>query len=249
MEEVSAAQGSEREMAFELFNNHTIARALNILKKHSEKQKASLLFMCNAHQRPELNKACSALSTEDGTEPGLKDGTMRSNIGLYRVLYAQGRESLPMFVECGHRIFGVRTIVSCGRDDGPMDDAATELAIYEAGAMGGSLESYFEGHSRRMLYFSEPAMMDNLEVIGKANTWVKQNSELFGNFRPLAKTLILTDGYPMDLLMRLTQEGLIYAVAKFTEIATEGCRKNNFTLSMTGLCSSSLAPARFSQGE
>ena len=117
-----------------------------------------------------LNRSCNAVSSEDGTEPGVDaQGKVVNNIGLLRYQWAVGEGWRPVRVEYGGRLrkgpFESRYTV-------PMTARSHQLAIAEAAAHHVGFEIYSLGEFQRDLYFRQPEALANLQAAGRYNAFL-----------------------------------------------------------------------------
>ena len=183
------------------------------LHQHALHKKPDFLMYANTNRGLFcLNRAGNAVSSEDGSEPGLDgSGNVRSNIGLLRYLWAVGEGWRPVRVEYGLRLrsgpFEPRFTVA-------MTPRSHQLAIAEAAAHHVGLEIYSLGSFQRDLYFRRPEALANLQAAGRYNAFLEQHQSLYVRPRSLAPLAVLAndDDRQVGFCQELADRGLIFNV-------------------------------------
>jgi len=182
-EEWAAWTASHREMLAELVAE---------LHAHAQRLKPDFLMYVNCNRGLYmLNRAGNAVTTEDGTEPGVTaDGKVVSNIGSLRYQWAVGEGWRPVRMEYGGRLhkgpFESRFTI-------PMTPRSHQLAIAEAAAHHVGFEIFSLGEFQRDLYLHDRVALDNLAAAGRYNAFLKRHEEFYVKPRSLARLALLAN--------------------------------------------------------
>ena len=206
--------------AWEVYQRELLGVLVAELHAHAQRLKPDFLMYVNCNRGLyTLNRAGNAVSTEDGTEPGLKaDGKVVSNIGSLRYQWAVGEGWRPVRVEYGGRL-------RCGPVDSrltvPMTPRSHQLALAECAAHHVGFEIFSEGHFQRDLFLRKPAALENLRAAGSYNTFLERHEELYVKPRSLAQVALLAndDDRQATASRELAERGVIFDVV-FTATLT-----------------------------
>lgn len=190
------------------------------LHAHAQRLKPDFLMYVNCNRGLyALNRAGNAVTTEDGTEPGLSaEGRVVSNIGALRYQWAVGEGWRPVRVEYGGRLrkgpFESRFTI-------PMTPRSHQLAIAEAAAHHVGFEIFSLGRFQRDLFLREAAALKNLRAAGHYNAFLERHEELYVKPRSLAQVALLAndDDRQVQASRELAERGVIFDVV-FTATLT-----------------------------
>lgn len=192
------------------------------LHTHAQGRKPDFLMYVNCNRGLyTLNRAGNAVTTEDGTEPGLAaDGKIASNIGSLRYQWAVGEGWRPVRMEYGGRLhkgpFESRFTI-------PMTPRSHQLAIAEAAAHHVGFEVFSLGRFQRDLFLREPAALENLRAAGRYNAFLEQHEEFYLKPRSLARVALLAndDDRQAQASRDLAQRGVIFDVVFASSLAPQ----------------------------
>jgi hypothetical protein len=191
-----------------------------------------------------LNRLTNALTTEDGSEPGVyveshvrdseshvhdsnvagnradllavEGGLLVNNIGLLRIHRALTDGWKPAMVEDSRREVGerFRTVMSTARH---------KLALAEAMMFGISTEPFLEDEFAQRLKTGDPETLRTWNAIGQYNRFFAGNEELYTNTKSLARLAIVLDDRRPDvgLLNGLAARNVAYDVVYERDITSE----------------------------
>ena len=173
------------EYAWQQFGYQSVANALAHHRGYAESLRPGIFVYANTHQKPYMNDHLNAISTEDGIEPGLRDGRLVTNIGLFKYMFAEGDGWKPVRIENGRRIHG-------SRSENPMPPRNQMRSVFEAAASQGGHESYFELGWITQLSQGRQEARHALAALTAANRWLSEHENLFADVEPIAKTAWVT---------------------------------------------------------
>jgi hypothetical protein len=159
-----------------------------------------------------INRAGNAVSTEDGTEPGLDaQGRVVSNIGALRYQWAVGEGWRPVRVEYGGRL---RRGVFESRYTIPMTPRSHQLAAAEAAAHHVGFELYSQGQFQRDLFLRRPEALANLKALGAYNAFLERRESFYVEPRSLARVALLAgdDDRQVAISHELANRGVLFDV-------------------------------------
>jgi hypothetical protein len=208
-------------------------------------RKRDFVLMGNFHENTfVLNRLTNALTTEDGSEPGVyveshvrdseshvhdsnvagdrndllavDGGLLVNNIGLLRIHRALTDGWKPAMVEDSRREVGerFRTVMSTARH---------KLALAEAMMFGISTEPFLEDEFAQRLKTGDPETLRTWDAIGQYNRFFADNEELYTNTKSLARLAIVLDDRRPDvgLLNGLAARNVAYDVIYERDITSE----------------------------
>jgi len=192
--------------AFNEFSLRVSANGVRQVAQHALNLKPDVLVYSNCHEKYYLHDAGNAITTEDGSEPGMdSDVKMRSNAGLLKSLYAMSYGWKPVRIELAKRIEG-------SRNDGLMNQRNIQRAILEPAAYQCTHEGYMEGWSITYLMRGDEEHWARLDAMGRANKYVMSNKELFMDVEPVSSMAVVPGDHKRDLYMPLDQRGFNYNI-------------------------------------
>jgi hypothetical protein len=172
------------ELAWNEFCARTVAEVLARHRRYADSLRPGIFVYANTHQQPFMTDALNALSTEDGIEPGVVGDQWKTNVGLYKYLYAEGDGWKPARIEHGRRIHGDRMT-------NPMPPRNEKLSVFEAAACQAGFESFFEMGWTTQLYRGDKSAENALAALAEANAWLDRNAALFADVEPIARTALV----------------------------------------------------------
>ncbi|MCK9571346.1 hypothetical protein M0R72_20525 [Candidatus Pacearchaeota archaeon] len=166
----------------------------------------------------------SAVSTENGREPGLLNGWVQHNAGLLLGLAGAAVDGRPVYCEYGGghgRGKLHKRIAEAGVGATrfvPMEPVKHQLSIAEAAAYGVRFEVTPEGEFLRDLYYRRPEAMANWQAISKYGRFIVSHPEIYDGVRSVAKIVSLH----ATKCLRLRNDDVAQRPALLGELARHG---------------------------
>ena len=225
-------------LAYSAYRNYSFVQTLGMIRERIDRTRPGCLLSANHNTVLDwlVSPTNDVLAMEQGREPGVVGGRVRSNIGLLRALTgtAAGR---PVRIE-----YGSDRLLSPGREIEqagvgaprfvPMRAEHHQLALAECHSHGASLQLCPEGEFLTDLFFRDPTAMDNWKAIGRYNRFFAEHEELYRDVRTATGLLVvLSSGYRRMagdeyserrwFLTELSDRGLMFDTACDTDVSKE----------------------------
>ncbi|MBI4559566.1 MAG: hypothetical protein HY706_18420 [Candidatus Hydrogenedentes bacterium] len=180
--------GPEETQVWYGYQRHVLGELVSELHQHALSRKPDFLMYVNCNRGLyALAWRCNGVTTEDGTEPGIRpDGTVISNIGAVRYQWALGENWRPVRIEYGGRLEGERFTQA-------MTPRSHQLSIAECAAHHVGFEVFSEGVFQRELFYREPKALANLEAVGRYNRFLAKHKELYLRPKSVMNCALLAD--------------------------------------------------------
>ncbi|MEM3449002.1 MAG: beta-galactosidase trimerization domain-containing protein [Thermoproteota archaeon] len=181
---------------FHIYQLKVIKEAFRKILDYGRRRKPELILYCNCHQKPHVSDFCNAIFSEDGEEPGIFQGKLVNNAGLFKYLYAYGDGWKPVKVEFGqHWSYYApglkeedREVVLSARSQKRM---MAEAAMFQGSAVLEITER--TGLLYLGMFFHEKWALNFMEDIGKYNEFLEQNQEYYIDTKSMAEVAVVID--------------------------------------------------------
>jgi hypothetical protein len=206
-----------------------ITQLMNIyhmIYQYGSNRKKDFLLMGNFHSSTYvLNRLTNAMTTEDGSEPGIYDaqhvrrmrdkedllaadgGYLINNAGLFRTLDALSDSWKLNLVEDGRREFGAR-------EAKPMSPQRQQLAMAEAMSFGAANELFVEDSLATALWNRDPEAIALWNAIANYNRFFAANEAYYTDTKSAASLAVVLDDTSrgVDLLNDLAARNVLFDV-------------------------------------